>query len=58
MNLVPMRAFEPMPRRTMFTSAPMISYHGHVVREADFRSQHGVMAYFVISGDGISMKIP
>ena len=57
-NLRPIRVSEPIPLRTMFTSAPTISHKFAIsfiklIRVANIE----FAAYLVISADGISMKI-
>ncbi len=57
-NLRPMRVSEPIPLRTIFTSAPTISQRFAIsfiklIRVANIE----FAAYLVISADGISMKI-
>ena len=57
MNLLPMRGSLPMPLRTMFTSAPMISHRLAMsfMKEILVASM-ALAAYLVISADGMSMK--
>ena len=57
-NLRPIRVSEPIPLRTIFTSAPTSSHKFamsfiKLIRVANIE----LAAYFVISADGISMKI-
>ena len=53
-----MRGSEPMPRRTMFTSAPIISHKFAMSFMKEILVANiAFAAYLVISADGISIEI-